>query len=74
MNINKAIFTDEQRNEILAALKQKHPSHVYKRLMALKLKSVDNLRSDEAGKYAGLHKSSVNMIVSVFMSRELAPL
>lgn len=66
MNINKAIFTDEQRNEILAALKQEHPPHVYKRLMALKLKAVDNLRSDEAAKYVGLHKSSVNMIVRRF--------
>ena len=46
MNINKAIFTDAQRNEILAALKQEHPPHEYKRLMALKLKAVDNLRSE----------------------------
>ena len=31
--------------------------------MALKLKAVDDLNSEEAGKYTGLHKSSVNLIV-----------
>ena len=63
MNIKKAKFTDEERNEILAALKQEQPPHVYKRLMALKLKAVDGLPSDEVGTYIGLHKSSVNLIV-----------
>ena len=63
MNIKKASFSDDERKEILDALEQVHPSHVYKRLMALKFKAVDNLRSDEAGKLLSLHKSSVNLIV-----------
>ena len=63
MNIKKAKFTDEEGKEILAALKQKHPPHVYKRLTALKLKAVDGLPSDEVGTYTGFHKSSVNLIV-----------
>ena len=63
MNVKKAKFSDEERKEIQAALEQKHPPHVYKRLMALKLKAVDGLRSDEAGSYVGMHKSSVNLIV-----------
>ena len=63
MNVKKASFTDEQRKEIQGALKRPQTPHVYKRLMALKLKAVDGLRSDETGAYVGLHKSSVNLIV-----------
>ena len=69
MNVKKAIFTEDERSEILAALKEEHPPHVYKRLMALKLKAVDNLSSEDAGKYAGLHKTSVNMIIRRFQEQ-----
>lgn len=69
MNVKKATFTEDERSEILAALKEEHPPHVYKRLMALKLKAVDNLSSEDAGKYAGLHKTSVNMIIRRFQEQ-----
>ncbi|MPM93152.1 hypothetical protein SDC9_140288 [bioreactor metagenome] len=39
MNVKKASFTDEQRKEIQEALKRPQTPHVYKRLMALKLKA-----------------------------------
>ena len=71
MNVKKAEFTDIEREEILTALKQQHPPHVYKRLMALKLKAVDGLRSDVAGSYIGLHKSSVNLIVKRYQEQGL---
>ena len=69
MNTKKAQFTDKEREEILAALEQQHPPHVYKRLMALKFKAVDGLRSDEAGTYIDLHKSSVNLIVKRYQEQ-----
>lgn len=63
MNVKKAEFTDEERDEILQEYGQDHPAHVYKRLLALKLKAVDGMRSDEAAKIVGLCHSSVNNIV-----------
>ena len=40
--------------------------------MALKLKAVDGLRSDETGAYVGLHKSSVNLIVRRYQEQGIA--
>jgi transposase len=56
-------FGEAERSEILAAQDQKHPVHVTRRLLALKLKVVDGMRSDEAGRLARLHTTSVNRIV-----------
>ena len=72
MNVKKASFTDEQRKEIQQAMKRPQTPHVYKRLMALKLKAIDGLRSDETGAYVGLHKSSVNLIVRRYQEQGIA--
>ena len=58
-----AKFSEAELAEILAAQKKQHPVHVTQRLLALKLKAVDRMRSDVAGKIAGLHTTSVNRIV-----------
>ena len=64
MNVKHVEFTESERTEIQGELRKDHPVHVYKRLMALKLKAVDGMRSDEAGKLLGMYTSSVNRIVN----------
>lgn len=64
MNIKKATFTDKEREEIGQAFKQSHPNHVYKRVLALKLKAMDGMRSDETAKISGLGHATVNQIVN----------
>ena len=56
-------FGDEAKAEILAEQKKNHPAHIYKRLLALKLKAVDGMLSKEVGTITGLHETSVNRIV-----------
>ena len=63
MGRNSPVFEEAERSEILAAQKKQHPVHVTRRLLALKLKVVDGLGSEEAGKLAGMHRTSVNRIV-----------
>jgi transposase len=63
MSGKTAVFGEAERLEILAAQKKQHSVHVTRRLLALKLKVVDGLRSEEAGKIAGMHTTSVNRIV-----------
>ena len=50
MNVKKATFTEEEREEILREFSKSHPNHVYRRLLALKLKAINGMRSDEAGR------------------------
>lgn len=64
MNIKRAEFSEAEKAEILSAQKGTYPTHVYKRLFTLKLKAVDEMRSEEAGKIVGLHATSVNRIVA----------
>lgn len=64
MRTKRVVFTESERTEIQAELRKDHPAHVYKRLMVLKLKAVDGMRSDEAGKLLGIYASSVNRIVN----------
>ena len=54
---------EKEREEILREFSKSHPNHVYKRLLALKLKAVDGLPSDGVGTYTDSHKSSVKLIV-----------
>ena len=63
MNVKKATFTDEERAEIEQAFRGSHPNHVYKRVLVLKLKAIDGMRSDEAGKISGVNHDTVNKIV-----------
>lgn len=60
MRKKRAGFTEEERECIAMAMRGVHPAHVVKRLMALKLTLIDGLSSEEAGKCAGLHTTSVN--------------
>lgn len=64
MNVKRAEFSAEEKAEILSAQKGTYPSHVHKRLLTLKLKAIDNLRSDEVAAITGLHRTSVNRIVA----------
>lgn len=63
MNVRKATFTEEERAEILGEYAKSHPNHIYRRLLALKLKAIDGMRSDEAGKISGVNHDTVNKIV-----------
>ncbi|NLD34586.1 MAG: hypothetical protein GX653_06725 [Clostridiales bacterium] len=64
MNVKRAKFNEEEKAEILAAQQGTYPSHVHKRLLTLRLKAIDNLRSDEIAAIAGVHKTSVNRIIA----------
>ena len=64
----KMSFTDEQREEIQKAMKGKHAGHVYKRLLVLKLRAVDQYDNEKAGKVAGLHVTSVSRIVTRYQA------
>lgn len=64
MNIKQAKFSEEEKTEILQAQRTQHPVHVNKRLLALKLKAVDGMRSKDVGKIANMHATSVNRIVN----------
>ena len=64
MNVKKATFTEEERAEVLGEYGKSHPNHVYRRLLALKLKAIDGMRSDEAGKISGVNHDTVNKIVA----------
>lgn len=68
MNVKKFEFTDLERNEIMREYRKDHPAHVYKRLLALKLKAVDGMRSDEAAKIVGVCHSTVNNIVNRYQA------
>lgn len=57
-------FSEAAQAEILAEQKRKQPPHIYRRLLALKLKAVDGMLSKEVGTITGLHETSVNRIVS----------
>ena len=64
MNVKRVAFTEAECRGIATELKRNQPAHVYKRLMALKFKAIDGMRSDEAGKLLGMYTSSVNRIVN----------
>ena len=64
MNVKRVDFTQAERAEIASELKKEHPAYVYKRLMVLKFKAIDGMRSDETGKLLELYTSSVNRIVN----------
>ena len=64
MNIKQTKFSEEEKTEILQAQRTQHPVHVNKRLLALKLKAVDGMRSKDVGKIANMHATSVNRIVN----------
>ena len=64
MNVKRANFSAEEKAEILAIQKGTYPSHVHKRLLVLKLKAIDSLRSDEIAAITGLHQTSVNRIIA----------
>lgn len=68
MNVKKATFTEAEREEIRNEMAREHQPHVYKRLLALKLKAIDGYSSEEAGKIAGMYASSVNRIVNRYQT------
>lgn len=66
MNVKRTAFTDEEKAIILSAQKESHPAHVYRRLLALKLKAVDGMHSTEAARIANIHATNVNRILVRF--------
>ncbi len=69
MNIKKVTFTDEERAEIMREFTLSHENHVYKRLLVLKLKAIDGMRSEETAKISGLCHTSVNKIVNRYQAQ-----
>lgn len=63
MNVKRYEFIESEREEILREYDMSHPAHVNKRVLALKLKAIDGMRSDEAARIVGICHSSVNNIV-----------
>ena len=61
--MNRVAFDASCKEEIMTAMKGKHAAHVYKRLMALKLKVVDQLTNAQVGKLVGLHEISVSRLI-----------
>ena len=45
-------------------MKGSHPEHVYKRLLALKLRGIDGYSNEKVGQLRGLHITAVSRIVS----------
>ena len=64
MNVKRFKFSSEEREEILKEYQLDHPVRGYKRLLALKLKAIDGMRSDEVAKIVGIEHSTVNKIVN----------
>ena len=64
MNVKRVKFTEEEKIEILKAQRGTYPAHVHRRLLTLKLKAIDGMRSDEIASIVGIHKTSVNRILA----------
>lgn len=64
MNTKKYEFTEDERDEIKRELAGTHPAHVYKRLMVLRMKAINGMRSDDVGRAVGMYTSSVNRIIN----------
>lgn len=64
MNVKKFEFSSKERDEILKEYELDHPARAYKRLLVLKLKAIDGMRSDETAKIVGICHSSVNKVVN----------
>ena len=64
MNVKRVAFTEEEKSEIIRTQRGTYPTHVHKRLLTLKLKAIDGLRSDEIASIVGVHKTSVNRIIA----------
>lgn len=69
MNVKRVEFTEAELAQIREELGKDHPAHVYRRLMALKFKALDGMRSDEAGKLLGMCTSSVNRIANRYKAQ-----
>ena len=66
MNVKRTSFTAEEKAIILSEQKKQHRPHVVRRLLVLKLKAEDGMRSDEIASIASIHKTSVNRIIARF--------
>ena len=64
MNVKRVEFTEEEKSEIRKVQKGTYPAHVHKRILTLKLKAIDGMRSDEIAAIVGIHKTSVNRILA----------
>lgn len=72
---SKAIEISEAgKAEIHRELKKTHPAHIYKRLMALKMRAIDGISSQQAGEHVGLHVSSVNAIIRRYQEQGIEAL
>ena len=69
--MNRITFSASCKDKINTAMKTKHAPHVYKRLMVLKLKIVDQLTNGQAGKLVGLHETSVSRLIQRYKAEGL---
>lgn len=61
-------FTESQCEEIKQAMQGTYPGHVHKRLLALKLRAIDQYDNEKAGQIAGVHVTTVSRIVSRYQT------
>jgi transposase len=57
-------FTEQEKLEIEKAFMKEKSKKAYFKLLVLKLKAIDRLRSQEISAQTGYHKNSVNKIIS----------
>ncbi len=74
MRHRKIEISEEQRTEIVVELKRTHPAHVYRRLIALKMRIMDGISSKETGVHVGLNESSVNAIIKRYFEQGIEAL
>lgn len=67
-------ISEKQQAEILGELKKTHPVHIYKRLMAMKMRIIDGISSKAAGTHVGLNESSVNAIIKRYQEQGIEAL
>jgi transposase len=66
MKREKVEYTVEEKEQLQSELKKQQTPHVYRRLVALKLKAVDRKSSREVSQIVGMNVSSINKLVVRF--------
>lgn len=69
MGRKSVAYDEETKAQIIAEEKKSHLAHVYKQLLALKLKVVDGMTSKGAGRIAGLHEKSVKRMMGRYRKK-----
>lgn len=68
MSRRRTSFNEQEAAQIVQAQKGTYPSHIVKRLLALKLKAVDGMDNRAISKIVGLHETSVSRLIGRYKS------